>query len=540
MAVVVTDLRNVIDEADAVTNFNTGTFITTDFAEAPGSIAVAYNENTGSIFYNGGTINLDGQLLYLQSSNTALQLTWTTPAHAIHLSDGTNILYLHQSGNDREVFKHSENQVQFQSFVIDLDYLSTKNSNGEITVSAGVFANYTPATTTQIGSYYQTESKALGGGYNCFLDVLRYGNGGLLITGGLTGDRGNFLEVVIEDRSTANGRGLGGIRELTSGTYGTQISLTIGNTGATDTWFDDSNFNLVFENRDISNDKYFIKTSGSTTIGQETHIFWDSATISTAGALVTSDFSGTGVNTLSITNTNFSSLGNNITFASDSFSSGHTITSCIFNGIGQIDAGLVTFNNNSIISSTATGGSLVLSSTGRTANISNISFISQGSGHAILFLSAGTYNFSSFSFEGFTTIDGSTGNEMVYNNSGGNVIINITGGISPSVRNGVGATTTINNNVSVTIGGLNDLTEIRVYANGTNNELAGIEDAIDGTINNRSFTFGLNASTVVDIVIINKLYDTIPPRINGYVVPSTNTSFNVVQLLDPNYNGSGT
>jgi hypothetical protein len=56
-----------------------------------------------------------------------------------------------------------------------------------------------------------------------------------------------------------------------------------------------------------------------------------------------------------------------------------------------------------------------------------------------------------------------------FNNSGGQVTLNVTGTI-PTFRNGVASTTTIVS-VSITVTGLKDGTEVRVYSTGTTTEL---------------------------------------------------------------------
>lgn len=87
------------------------------------------------------------------------------------------------------------------------------------------------------------------------------------------------------------------------------------------------------------------------------------------------------------------------------------------------------------------------------ANISNCEFVSSGTGHAIEITQPGTYTFAGNTFEGYGA-NGTT-DAAIYNNSGGAVTLNITGGgDTPTVRNGTGASTTVNNNVSITIEGL--------------------------------------------------------------------------------------
>ena len=98
------------------------------------------------------------------------------------------------------------------------------------------------------------------------------------------------------------------------------------------------------------------------------------------------------------------------------------------------------------------------------ADASNVTWIQAGSGHAIEITSPGVYAFSSLFFQGFGA-DG-TNDAAVYNNSGGAVTINVSGGgDSPTVRDGAGATTTVNNAISLTISGLIDGGILSIFDN---------------------------------------------------------------------------
>ena len=82
--------------------------------------------------------------------------------------------------------------------------------------------------------------------------------------------------------------------------------------------------------------------------------------------------------------------------------------------------------------------------------IKEVLFISAGSGHAIEITSPGTYTFEGNLFQGYGAND--TTDAAIYNNSGGAVTLNITGGgDTPTVRNGTGASTTIVNTVTVKV-----------------------------------------------------------------------------------------
>jgi len=123
----------------------------------------------------------------------------------------------------------------------------------------------------------------------------------------------------------------------------------------------------------------------------------------------------------------------------------------------------------------------------------------------------------------------------VYNNSGGAITINVTGGgDTPSIRNANAAanTTTVNNNRSVTLTGLQDNTEVRVYTAGTTTELAGTEDATDGTSGNRSFTFSVANGSSIDIRIHKVTYEHLD--ILAFSV-TADSSIPVSQRFDRNY-----
>lgn len=177
--------------------------------------------------------------------------------------------------------------------------------------------------------------------------------------------------------------------------------------------------------------------------------------------------------------------------------------------------------------------------------VQDCTFLSNGTGHAVRCDTVGTYNWIGNSDTGYTGSRGTnstpasgSANAMFYNNSGGLITLNVSGGgQAPSVRNGAGATTTVNNNVSVTLTGMKDNTEVRVLDNTTKEFLAGIEDATAGTADNRSFTFALAAALTVDIAVFNVNY-ILPPnnRIEDFVIPGTDTSLPISQVFDRNFN----
>lgn len=385
-----------------------------------------------------------------------------------------------------------------------------------------------PSTAYQIFASILNTTSVISKGNVHGVDAIRYGRGQLLITGGSLADGyANFTGMSFQNDLQNNRWGLfqtQGVGYLWKGLmqFGTSGILTE---------FVDQNKNITIDDtpRTYENfNKIEFYNTGSTV--RWTGIFFNAANSSqlSRGSLEMVDNVPFTADTCTFTDMNNFIFDSNSELYDVTFRrcSGVTQNSGIFNGCNF---------ENSLASASIVADNIGL--------ISNCNFRSDGLNHAIELTAAhsgGSYTLTNCIYVGYATTSGSTGNEVIYNNSGGAVTINIDGGDVPSYRNGVGSTTNIVANTVVTVTGLKDLTEVRVYASGSNIELAGVEDATDGTTDNRFFSFSLPQSTVVDIVYINKLYDSIPPRTNGFTIPASNTSFSIVQLLDPNYNGSGT
>jgi hypothetical protein len=460
MAVTVVDNRTVWTNANALTGFTPADVLdTTNYAEGTGSAATAYNIATGSIYYSSGTLDLSDTIAYVYTSCNALQNSWTTGAHALYYGDGTNNVAIHSAGGDRDIFKHADGPVAWQCHVLDGAEFGGIISLGSTyyTTINGAPASLNEASISRLGGYYITQSKALGGGDNCWCDIIRYGNDGLTIEGGTTGARGTFLEVVIEDRSQSSGKGHGIIREYAPGSYGVQGPLTCGSTGSGTSYFDDTAVSAIFEDRYVANDKYYFKIQGSTTFN--TNVFLNGFSLATARPFVTFDASSNNINALEITNSTFAGLSNACSFASDASAETHIITNNVFTGLGTIKPGRTIFNNNAIIGYEAaindSSTSAALHIEHDLDNISDLSFTAysqaDASNHAILIKDASEYTFTNITYSGYAAANGTTGGEMVFNDSGGAVTINLSGGDFPTYRNGTSATTTIVNTITLTM-----------------------------------------------------------------------------------------
>lgn len=349
-----------------------------------------------------------------------------------------------------------------------------------------------------------------GNAQNLVMDAIDSTTTGLL----LTGTSGVWSDFSTADANTTNQYGV--VRNI-NGVYFVRARLTLGSSSSLA--FSDTGFVIVFPDQPLVSDTFMGITLDLQ--NASTSITWTNGVINSAGTkqgdlIVTStagSFTASGMT--------FSRL-RQITVTSACSISSSSITSCD----KLTHTGATISECNISASTTADGEAFIV--TADPTNISDCIF-TFSDGHAIEITSPGTYSFSGNIFTGF----GATGTNdaAIYNNSGGLVTLNISGGGStPTYRNGAGASTTINNNVSVTLTGLvsSPPTEVRVYTVNTTTELDGQEDVTTG-----SFTFTLQAGTQVDIRIFNVQYET--ADILNYTVPSSDASIPIQQRFDRNY-----
>lgn len=366
----------------------------------------------------------------------------------------------------------------------------------------------------------QMSTNAAVKGANFGVDAIRHGTGGYITSGDST-TSGSFAGFATQNDLVAN---QWGILTLEDGIYKLQGRFVVGQHSTlitTASYFNDSNKIITLTDTEHSETDFTqIIVDHPSTFFNLNNINIISLGTNNPGKLVFNNATTTG----SLTSCNFNKLGTTV------LRGNVAVTSTTWRTCDNVTQNSAVISTSIFASSTSTS-SLICNNPGL---VSNCEFISDGSNHALEVISAGSYSFSGNKFTGYASVIGSTGNEVIYNNSGGALILNVAGGSGIiSYRNGVGATTTINNTIDVTITGLKDNTEIRVFSNGTTTELAGIENATSGTTGNRSFTFSLSAGTSIDIVVINVTY--INERIEGYIVPSSAGSIPIQQRFDRNY-----
>ena len=384
-----------------------------------------------------------GELVYVWCLANGIMDTQVNGGQGVLLHDGTNQIGYHVAGSDKAAFRHNSKSVGWQCMLLD-----TGSLPANFTARAGAEASLVLTAITAVGAMYKTLAKSVGGAVNCFTDIIRIGNGGITITGGGTGTEGTFLEIATEDSSDVSLKAYGICHEVASGVFGLQGALTFGDSAGTlSVDFKDQDVTVVFEDRGIGTDKYKItianNATGNTDFQLGIKVGTDGGSNGCSltcpvGVGAAFDASDTDVELVLLYGGQFANYDQLFKFSSDATNGpNHEVFGYTFSGCAQIDIGLVKFENNTIVNTVDANGGIL-----GNRSLTNLTFISDGTGHAIYITSPGTYSYAGLSFSGYGA-DGTT-DAVVYNNSGGLVTLNIASDSdTPTVRNGTSATTSV-------------------------------------------------------------------------------------------------
>lgn len=360
-----------------------------------------------------------------------------------------------------------------------------------------------------------------GNAANLILDEVLYGSSGYRWDGA-SGSLADFRSF-----ESANNEG---VFITSNGIDFCYARLEIGS--ATATTFTDSGFTIAFPNQTLVAETFMGVTVDLQNAG--TAVTFTNALIQSsnvAGATRRPDLLVTGTaGTLDFDSTNL--LGLRLA----QFTAG-----VLFDG-GTLDAVSLTqggaeINNSVLRPRTASGVALCSDPTFGASGIHDSSVVQASLGHAFEIASPGAVSLVNLRYTGFGGATGSNptpasgANDAVfYNNSGGLVTLNVTGGDTPSVRNGAGATTVVNASALVTLTGLVVNSEVRAYLGtdpATVTEIDGVEDS--GT----SFSFSQSAAGQAGYIVIHAL-DHLNQSIN-LVYASTDQTIPIQQQVDRQY-----
>lgn len=281
---------------------------------------------------------------------------------------------------------------------------------------------------------------------NVQLDRIDYldGGGGLLVDGGTAPSPATLQDFVDADEgNTSNQYGIVATRD---GVIFCLARLTVAD--ATATIFNDSGFALIFADQllvasdfmgvtfdlqnastDIDIASGVIRSGGSTNRG-------DLIVTGTSGAFDADAMTFDGLRVITLT-------------------SACTVAASTFAGCGLITAAGANLSGCVVSGSIAATSALLWNvATDTDGLLDDMTFVSAGTGHAVELGSStpSTIDFVGHAYSGYAGTDGSTGNEVLYNNSGKAITVNILGGgATPTVRNGAGASTTLVASVPVSV-----------------------------------------------------------------------------------------
>ncbi len=349
---------------------------------------------------------------------------------------------------------------------------------------------------------------------NQFVDAIRAGTG-ITASTSVGTDVITIVDIYNTDSTTAN---MWGIVTQSAGLYFGAGKINIGVSGQTNACnFTDSGQVFVWRNFPVSSTLYAFNLTGNATHATTMQI--------TSWVIRGQNDKSWDV----VCNTNAHFKAYSCAFAnigSSTLSSSSVLDSCTVEDSGTIDVNGATITATTFTNHIAT--QLKVDSSTDMSSISNCTFNSSGTGHAIEITAPGTYTFSSLNFIDY----GATGttNAAVYNNSGGAVTINISGGTSPTYRNGTSATTSVVAAANVTLTNLKTNSEVRAYL-GTNPATAIEIDGIESS--GTSFTFSHSvAGQTGYIVILNNAYQ---PIWLDIVYSGSDVSIPIQQITDRQY-----
>jgi hypothetical protein len=352
--------------------------------------------------------------------------------------------------------------------------------------ASGVFGSAPSATTSWFGVAWNVPASGPSKGFPFKIDAMRVGRSFSITGGDLANGYANFSELSSTSGSLAN---QWGVFNFSNGVYTMQGLMELGTT-VTAVDFRDSNKGLFVANTEFVTSNF----NGIEVNNAASRVDWTNISISALGSVSKGYFLANANADINLESCSFVGMS---TFG---FLSNSTINDTVFRACGQIDQNLAVMARCTISNSTATSALLLDNSAADLGgNVSETTFISSGTGHAIEITGGTSATLNNISFNNYAVTDGSTGNEAVYINIGsGNFTVNVSGGDTPTIRT-AGATVTVEASAQVTLEGLKVNSEVRFYSGtdpDTSVEVAGVENS------GSSFSFSQSVAGQVGYYVI--------------------------------------
>jgi hypothetical protein len=606
MTIAIRDLRTTINEFDVSDNNldgstgNNGTrdVVTVDPApiEGTASIGIQISDTDPETIVAQGSftnLNVSNNLIYgwFQVPNIAA-IDATDPGLALSVGDGTNIQAYGVAGDNKAGFRHDQNFTDWNCVVLDttlaenngttVTYNTTTNTQLTAGITESTIAQPDFTSADRIGYFCNRVVPIRGNVANSFFDIIRLGTQGLelvadsaqAIFGGTLGNQqSTFLDIAVDDRSGADQAGYGICRQVGNNQFILQGALTFGDSANGSVGLDFRATNATVFYQDIPTATVGTTSTGGGRVNVPRMRFISSAPTGATTPATTAirlgnrtgdgtgnqgctfiasleadvDFSNENVDSVGIYGSVFRDFLN-VKFRQDltAGAGNHEVFQTDFIGCGRVDVGGIEFKANSIFNSIATGADSAAIHIKQTDNLSDLFISSAGTGHAISIDSATlnqSFTFSNFTYSGYASTTGNTGNEVLINNSGQPITVVVSGGDTPTIdSDGVRGKVTVVNNITVAITGILGATEVKVlptagspYSNNTLNDTLNIAtervsaDILQGdgtnyvsyTNNNGKVRINAIGTLSFDEVLTNG--DTITTSPNGTALDSGDT-----------------
>lgn len=364
----------------------------------------------------------DGLDIGLTNTSTTSTTAWSTTNYKRWRLDGSNIQI---------------NSTGWNCYVL--------NPAGTADLSAGTL---TLTTVKNVGILSRQLSGVSTGLNNLFNDAIRRGTG-LTTTCSSSADTITFASIYSTDSIKTNSWG---IITQANGIYYGAAKITIGATGQTNTClFKDTNAVLVWRDFPVATSLYEFNLKGAASFKTTLQFGSKDGSGNTSDGCV---IRGQGTAVWNITcdaNSEFKAYSSSFSrILSAVLSSTSELKDCSIASSGTFDVNGATINGCQFSGQTAS--QLKVDSTSELSLITNSSFTSGGTGHAIEITVVGTYSLTNLTFNNFAATNGSTGNEAVYvSAASGSVTLNVTGGTTPSVRTAGATVTVVSGSVTTTV-----------------------------------------------------------------------------------------
>lgn len=507
MSSIVRDLRSIWNQWDDATQTDgTGANNTRDTTpsdpdpiEGTACVGMPTAAETRVNYVDATAADLSNTLVYgwtIVSPPLATSVA-TDPGIGIMMGDGTNTAGFGVGGADKAGFRHDANRPDWNAFVLDTT-LAELDATYSTYADAEIGNNTIPTFTTisRVGYAITRLAAVKGGVNNTFMDIIRYGTEGIQIVGDSATATSRFIDVATEDRSGDDGKAYASVREIGQNSFSIMAKITLGDSagGTLPIDFQSLNETVLWEARDFAAVGDSSTDGGTVTEprlgiigkgapGSITNSFTagnrvgeglgdnGSSFIVPSGVEVLFDFTDSNWDTVGIYGSTFRNAYQiKLTEDLDDSAAASETFQSSFIGCGSIFVGGTEFRNNTITNSSASGLDAAVHLKRTTGFVSDLTFASSGTGHAISIDSATanqSFTFSNFEYTGYAATSGNTGNEVLINNSGQPISITVTGGDTPTVdSDGVRPRTEVIAAVTVTLGGgLLGNSEVKVLEN---------------------------------------------------------------------------